>query len=79
MKKLIVCLVFASTFMIQANEKANTEKVIINKENGSCTVTVTMEDSNGDTFTGTGTAETCSEARKKAYTDLANKVTSTAE
>ncbi|WP_445710036.1 hypothetical protein [Flavobacterium sp.] len=79
MKKLIVCLVFASTFMVQANENTNTEKVSVNKENGSCTVTVTMTDSNGDVFTGTGTAETCSAARKNAYASLARLVSETAE
>lgn len=74
MKKLIVCLIFASSFMVQANENTNTEKVSINKDNGSCTVTVTMTDSNGDTFSGTATAETCSGARKLAYADLSKNV-----
>lgn len=86
MKKLIVCLIFASTFMVKANdnknantESINTEKVSINNVNGSCTVTVTMKDSYGDTFTGTGTAETCSAARKLAYADLSKSVANSIE
>lgn len=70
MKKLIVCLMFASGFIVQANEKMEKEIIVENIENGTCTVTVTYTDSDGQVYSGSGTAETCSKAKEKALGQL---------
>ncbi|MVO10047.1 hypothetical protein GOQ30_12820 [Flavobacterium sp. TP390] len=68
MKKIIICLLLAASFQLQA--KGKDKKELKKEDSGTCTVTIGYADNEGNVYSSSATAETCSAARAEAQKKL---------